>query len=574
MTGHFLWFLLRATHNRVRRQLRRLRTPRYAVAALGGVAYFYLIFGRWTVGDAADHAMGQTYLAAARGIGPLFLGLLAAWWWLWGGHRTALALTPAETHLLVPAPLARRELVRFRILQAQVPIVFSAGIGVIVTQGSLLPWPARFLSLWVLLATLHQHQIAASLVHAAADEQGRRGLRRQAVPLAIFGAALLAVGAALTRAVREIRAAADFEFAVARLGGLMQEPAPRIALAPFRLLLEPLTAVSLQAWATPFLVALLVLAAHYVWVQRTDAAFEEAAAAQGERRAARRATQHDGRLRRRSPGRRRVSRPLLPLDVSAPPAWALLWKNVLYSQRVIRPAAVIVVLLGATALFAPTLLTSQSPDQAFRRMGAVLLGFGALATLTGPLMVRNDLRMDLLHVDALRTYPLRGRDIVAAEITAAALVIATLQLPLVLGGLVALALGGALSPLTAAGAMVVALLALPAIDALGVTIQNAIALLYPGWARIGEQESGGMEAVGQNLITLIGTVLLLGVTTIPPLLAGAAVGAPLMLLQPSLAIAAGAVTVAVAMAGEVFLLVRWLGGLFERTDPVAAGLLR
>jgi hypothetical protein len=297
VTRHFLYFIGRSTRNRVGRQLRRLRTPRYALAALAGVAYFWIIFGGGPFG-AQDHAMGEAYISTARSVGPLFVAVLAAWWWLWGGHRAGLVLTPPETHLLVPAPLPRAAVVRFKILQAQVPIAFSAALGVLLTQGSLLAWPARYLSLWSLLATLHMHQIAASLVHAAADEHGHRGLRRHAVPLVLFVIAIATLLVALTRAAADIRADPGFDAAIQRLAGLAEEPGPRVVLAPFRLVLAPLTAASLEAWLPAFLLALVVLAAHYVWVQRTDAAFEETAAAEGERRARRAADAQAGGLAR------------------------------------------------------------------------------------------------------------------------------------------------------------------------------------------------------------------------------------------------------------------------------------
>src|SRR5439155_1724547 len=48
----------------------------------------------------------------------------------------------------------------------------------------------------------------------------------------------------------------------------------------------------------------------------------------------------------------------------------------------------------------------------------------------GPQWVRNDLRNDLLKLDLLRSYPLPGRAVVAAETAASTLVLTALQLAL------------------------------------------------------------------------------------------------------------------------------------------------
>jgi ABC-2 type transport system permease protein len=578
VTRHFLYFALRSAGNRLRRQLRRLRTPRYAVAALAGLGYFYLIFGGWTTPSAEEQALGEQYLAAGRTIGPLFLGLLAAWWWLWGGHRRGLVLTPAETHLLVPAPIRRREIVRFKVLQAQLPILLSALLGTFITRATVLPWPLRFLSLWVMLATLHQHQVAASLVNAAADEQGRTGLRRHAVPLLLFSAGFAALAWSVGRAVVEIRAAFAFDFAVARLATALAEPGPRLALAPFRLLLGPVLAPSAAAWAPAFVAALAVLGAHYLWLQRTDAAFEEGAAAQGERLAARTAAARSGgmaRLRFSAAGRpSRLAQPLLPLRPQGRPAYAILWKNVLYMQRALRPLTLLLLLAAVAVIASPALASGLGATQALRGAGFLLVGLAALAAFIGPLAVRNDLRMDLRHLEALRTYPLRGRDVVMAEIGSAAAVLAAAQLPLAAGGIIALAAAGSLAVPRAALALLLAGVALPPVTLLAVIIQNALVLLYPGWVRVGEHGSGGMEAVGQNVLTLVGTLLLLAICAIPPLVVGGVVVAPLIMIAPTVAWPAGILAAATAALAEAWFLAGWLGRLFDRTDPVAAGLLR
>jgi ABC-2 type transport system permease protein len=459
-----------------------------------------------------------------------------------------------------------------------VPIVFSAALGSLLTRGALQAWPLRFLSLWVLLATLHQHQIAASLVHAAADEQGRQGVRRNLLPIALFGAGFSALAWSLGRAALEIRAAPSVAFALERLSALVQEPVPRLVLAPFRLLLDPLTAPSVGAWVPAFVTGLAVLAAHYLWVQRTDAAFEEVAAAEGEKRESRAAALRAGGLARLSFSRtdrpRTLARPLLPLTVSGPAAWAILWKNVLFSQRMIRMRTVAVAFIAFALMLSPTLIGAEGADRIAVRIGVMLLIFGGVVGVFGPLAVRNDLRLDLANIDVLRTYPLRGRELVAAEIGAATLVITALQQPLVLGGLLLVALGGALSVGYALLAALAAVVALPAVAALAVLIQNTLALLYPGWVRIGQPGGGGMEAVGQNLITMIGTLLLLALTALPPLFVAGVVAAPFFVTSQNAGIAVGLGALVVAVVVEVVLLVFWLGRLYDRTDPVAAGLLR
>jgi hypothetical protein len=119
-----------------------------------------------------------------------------------------------------------------------------------------------------------------------------------------------------------------------------------------------------------------------------------------------------------------------------------------------------------------------------------------------------------------------------------------------------------------------AIIVLPVVNALSVIIQNLLALLYPSWVRLGEQDAAGMEAVGQNMIVMVGTVLLLAVLAIPPVVAGAIVGAPLSMAIGAGAVPAGLLAAIIAGSAEIVLLVLWLGRLYDRTDPVAAGLLR
>jgi hypothetical protein len=574
VTGHFVYFIRRTLRNKLVRQGRRLRSPRYAIAALVGLLYFFFIFGGWAV----DDDMGGRWIRLGRLAGPLMLGLLASWWWLWGGHRHGLALTPAETHLLLPAPLMRSQLIRFKIMQAQPAILFSASVATLVMRGTGLPWPLRLVSLWLLLATLHQHQIAASLVHAAADEHGRRGIRRNIVPVVLFGIAFITLVWSLFGAVTDMRASGSLSHAGDHLIALLEEPGPRIILAPFRILLAPTLATSAGAWLLPFAGACVVLLAHYLWVVRTDAAFEESAAAEGQRREVISSAVRTGgfsRLRFAQRDRtKQIVKPWLPLRATGRNAYAIFWKNVLYAQRSIRSARSFIGIVIMVAVIVSMSSSATGSGDMVRFVAIILLSIGGALSLFGPFAVRNDLRMDLKHIDQLRTYPVRSRDLVAAEVAAATVTISVPQLVLIAAGIAIFAGIGVAGPGAAALLVLAAVIVLPALNALAVLIQNVLALLYPSWVRLGEQDAAGMEMIGQNMIVMIGTLLLLGVCAIPPVIAGAIVGAPLTMLVGESAMLAGFAAAVLTAAAEVALIVIWLGVLYDRTDPVAAGLLR
>ncbi|HEX6307224.1 MAG TPA: putative ABC exporter domain-containing protein [Longimicrobiales bacterium] len=577
MTRHFAYLIACDVRNRLRRQLSRMRSPRYAIAALAGVLYFFFIFGGWMPASEAGAAIGGPWLRAGRMAGPLVLALLASWWWLWGGHRRGLVLTPAETHLLLTAPLTRAQIIRFKILHAQPAILFSAAIGSVLMRGTPLPWPLRLLSLWLLLATLHQHQIAASMVHAAAEQHGRHGLRRNLVPILLFGAAFGALVWALLRAVADIRANASLEFAAQRLIALLAEPAPRLALAPFRLLLAPTLASGPSDWLLPFGGACIVLLLHYVWLQRTDTAFEEAAAEEGERRDARLRAMRAGGAGRMRPARHdrttTVSRPWLSLAPTGRNAYAIFWKNVLYAQRSLRAVRGMLLLIFIVMVAAWSADGGTSGRDILRFSAGAFLTLGGMITLFGPLGMRNDLRLDLRYIEQLRTYPLRSRELAAAEVAAATLTLTVPQLLLVSAGIALFSSLGALQPGHAILALAGAALVLPVINALAVIIQNLLVLLYPSWVRLGGHEAGGMETVGQNVIVMIGTMLLLVILAVPPFLVGALVAAPLVVLLGETGVMAGAAAAVIAAIAEAALLVVWLGRLYDRTDPVTAGLL-
>ena len=99
-------------------------------------------------------------------------------------RRRALEFSPAEIHFLFPAPVTRRQLVQYKLLRAQVGILFGALVsafffGARFTHAD--GW-ARVLALWLFFAIGHLHGIAASFVRTDLIEAG---LERRAPPGAL-----------------------------------------------------------------------------------------------------------------------------------------------------------------------------------------------------------------------------------------------------------------------------------------------------------------------------------------------------------------------------------------------------
>jgi hypothetical protein len=201
---------------------------------------------------------------------------------------------------------------------------------------------------------------------------------------------------------------------------------------------------------------------------------------------------------------------------------------------------------------------------------AALVGL-AYSLLLGPFVLRNDLRSDLVHVATLRTYPLQGETLVLVEIVSSAAVLAVVQLVSLLLAFVATLgnptlLGG---PGMRTALLLAGLLLLPAVSLLAVTVQNGIALLFPDWVRLGPQVRGGIESMGQGILVMTGSVLLLALFLLVPLLAGAAFGAgvgsrwgAVWALTPGAWLAAALITL------EVWFITVWLGQVWDRTERV------
>jgi hypothetical protein len=425
----------------------------------------------------------------------------------------------------------------------------------------------------MLLTTLSFHRLGASFVRTSLAEHGRFGARHRVASLIVVGAVLVAVTWSIADALPALHVAwgTGLQPFLGAVRDAATHPVPDALLFPFRLMVRPLSVGRLQPWLVAAAPAAAIMALHYVWVIRSDTAFEEAAVETSLRRA-RQSTERRAGRGSTPQARPWASRPPFQLAPVGWPGGAILWKNLVAALRTRRVRHVALALAAAGVLVGALSFSSEQALAGLAGWFAVTWA-GALVVL-GPQWVRNDLRGDLLKLDLLRSYPVSGRTIVTAEVAASASVLTLIELSLLLFAYVAflgntgLELGLGLRTAIFVGAV----FCLPAISFMGMLIQNSAAVLYPDWVHLGGHRPGGVEALGQNMLAMIAFVALLALTLAVP--AGAA-GAVLFLLEPSLGFWAAVPAVVAALAVvavEARVAVEWLGKVFDRTDPPGAGL--
>ena len=120
--GALAYLLARSTINRMRAWVRRITTPRYAAAFLVGAGYLYLMLGRSRFPTTPPPTGSEDFVLLVYEPVIVVLVILT---WLFGAAEPAIFFTPADIQMLFPAPVSRRALVRYKLVQAQLPILFT-----------------------------------------------------------------------------------------------------------------------------------------------------------------------------------------------------------------------------------------------------------------------------------------------------------------------------------------------------------------------------------------------------------------------------------------------------------------
>jgi hypothetical protein len=557
-----LFLIVHSSLNWARGLRRQLRSPRYAAAVLIGIGYIALVrFGQTQGG-------GSVPSDAVMLGGSIFLALLAAKWWLFGADRLALAFTPAEIQFLFPAPVSRAALLGLKLVRAQKLILVNVLVWTFLLRrsgGAQLGTLAYGISMWVFFSTLFFHRLGVALVRDSMITHGRAGLRRAWPALFL----ILLFGAAVWLTLSRLPPRPFTAHAGAIWGGvarLIETPPLGWLLLPFRVPLLPLGAQDGSDWLLRLLAALGLLAVHVVWIARADRAFEEAAIEASARREE--LLERWKRQGTAATGTTWGRRSWVPLASAGPPALAIVWKNVTRLIRSVSPALVGAMVVALSLGIAFSIIGGHESPGALGLVASLTLGWAAALAVFGPLWVRIDIRGELDLLPVLRTWPLTGSALMTGQVLSSTIVLTALQLTLGGTGLLALIAGGDVNlpapQLAALGLVAVAVLA--GINLAALCIQNGAALLYPAWVRT-EIRPGGIEQMGQHLLTAGISLLLLALAVTGPLVAG---GVTIYLLRPHLdlwAFLPGGLLAAAGLALESVLLLDWLGDRFEQLDP-------
>jgi hypothetical protein len=582
MNRALYYLFTRSFWNSIVVRVKRLRQPKYLIGALIGGAYFYLYFYRFlfrgdfrgapkSLASNSSFVLGEDVRINLAALG-LFVAVVV-FSWIIPSSRAALHFSEAEVAWLFPAPLSRVQLIRFRLIKSQLGLLLIALLMTILTGRLARDGHALLHTFgwWIVLTALQFHRLAASFTITRLTDRGLSTVRRRLVAIALAGAfiwilSLWAKQVPTLPRWSEIATEGALGTYVTELASA--GPAGWLLL-PFRWVVQPWFAANAWDFIRAAGPALLIIAVHYVWVIRSQVAFEEGSVQLSEKRAALLAAQATGNLRFRiTPRSEQV--PLFNLQPRGWPALGFAWKSwIRFGGRRVLRIGVFCSILCILAASAPLLV----PEWAEFAGVAVIAGFATTCGLlfSGPQLTGQALRRELQSVEWIKACPVPPSQIIFGQILGPALIWSAIEwVATIVSLLGALATPNALpepaftAPLICIGALVM----LPPFNIVASLVPSGVMLIFPGWFKPGEAR--GIEATGLGIIMIFAQLLFLGLSLVPAALAFAGVAYILHLALPLIpSLAAGAVFAASTLAIESWLGALILGGVLARFDASA-----
>jgi hypothetical protein len=565
--GTFLTVAFLTLKNRILQGVRRLREPRYLIGAVAGAAYFWFLIFRRAMTGGPQSSNGKLLIMKTLAVSPVvadcasvLLLLLMITAWALPADSGGLEFSETEIAFLFPAPLRRRDILLYKIVRAQPQALFSALIMTV------LGWwrHGLFIGVWSAISVLSVYFTLVSL--------GRARMRLMHIGFLARLAGVAAIVAGLYWIAKSEVSAIDFHVlknAPQVMNALVvpfHKPLIRtILFIPHLIASAAIPAsVGMLAISVPIVLALGV--AFFYIAAALNVSFEEASIGASQKKAARQQRARGQRagtfvMFRRAP-------PPFKLRETGPIETAIIWKNLI---ALVRNSIAWVVIFAAVLAFMLGMALWSHETTVYTVMGSMLIFMSCFFPLMGPNVFSNDLRLDMPRLEVLKSYPITGERLIAAEIAAPLVVISILEMLFATSASIMMGMGEAnkVTKFVATPQFIVAvlLLTLP-VCAVQLLIRNSIPVLFPAWAMRSKDEPRGFVMTGQRLVTMAGNLLVLAIAMIP----AAIVFLPSLWIafkffsgNPAFVAVATMPAVGVLLA-EVWFGVKALGAQFEKLD--------
>lgn len=476
-------------------------------------------------------------LSRIRRIGPLALLAFCLMNVLFSSSEGGLTFGPAETSLLFPAPLTRRQLLAYKIIGNLGAALMSAAFITIFARRYSVMLIAAFVAVLLILTFM---QLLGMLLALLANTLGAIAFnRRRRIFLGIV--AILIIAALLQTGTSWLQR--DWQQSIETI---LQNPIAAGLLAPMSWFINTLTAEriwpDLVQWGALAALVNLVLVG---MIFALDAQFLESSVIASEKHYARLQRMRQGGNAALSvpAGKSRLAFPFLPRLGGVGP---LVWRQLTTALRSLKTLLLIVIFFAIFS--APVFMQSETPLSA--AAPALLISLLIGSTLIVPPLLPFDFRGDLDRIPFLKTLPLSNWRIVIGELLAPALILTAAQ-GMVLGIITwAAGLNREIWGLLA--------LLLP-VNFLIFSVENFFFLLFP--MRNIAAHPGDFQLMGRNIVVWLAKMTAIGIALLPASIAGAAVF--FLSGQNAAAAFSAAVLVVVMVCAAAVPLLAWA---FQRFD--------
>ena len=466
-------------------------------------------------------------------------------------------------HALFTAPISRRQLIRYKIFRSQLGALIGSAIVTFVFRSgnSSVGW-TFFAGMLIVMATINLHLTGVSLRRDSLAAHGSSGLRRQWLPVAVMLSAVAIVALTVITEWGRLAGLSQPGQVLAEVERLGTTGLARVVLFPFAALIGLPLSATFGEFLARLPIALLILAANYFWVVRSDAAFEEASARFAEQQVSK-----SGAASARLAAR--VRRPPFTLGAYGRPEVAFLWKNLILAGRY---ASVRTLLSWLPVAIVGGLIVSRSTESTADMLAATCLAVAVIVVAVGPRIARNDLRSDLMHLTVLKAWPVRGAAVVRGEVLAPTVLLSALVWLCVVAAVFLSAgtsLAARLSIEHRASYALAALMLAPGVILAQIVAQNGLAVLFPGWVDLSPAATRGVDVMGQRMLVAGGLYLVVALALAPPAIAAVAVGWAMHALTGLVPIVLPSVAALGVLAVECAAAMEAIGALLDRTDVTA-----